>query len=473
MTRVPLPPLSEHPDLPALVQRIGSSRYFRRVEPAILETVLKQGSLLTLQQDAYVIREGDKAPPDMFILVEGSLAVVSNDKFILRLESPGDVVGEMALIQSAPRSADVIAETDCRLVVFPAELFRVDSRSPHASVLYVLFSHIMAAKLRITTAQSLVRKNQRVSAQGDIKIGIVDAGPADRATTRQAVAASWPEAEVIEFRDPPDFLDYPTASRFDLVIADVDYYSDFRRDENSISTLIQTMQLRGANVLLLGKSCQVPANREFLIRKGADDVMAKPCVPFDLMHIIARIRVWYYQKLELDRAESAAETDRLTGLANRHRLDQFLDALVTVYPDNRQPFSLIISDVDNFKYYNDTHGHLMGDAVLAGVAAVLAKNVRRGDLAARFGGEEFVIVLPNCGKSRAMELAESLRSAIEFAVFPHQEQQPGGNLTLTLGVATFPADAQDLAGLLKQADDCLFEGKRRGKNVVISASGEL
>ncbi|MEE4144302.1 MAG: diguanylate cyclase [Halieaceae bacterium] len=472
MKQEPLCTRKDHPQLAELARIVGSSRYFNRLSPDILTTILRQGNLLTVEKDQYLIREGDESPPEMYVLVEGSLAIVSNGKFILRLDSPGDVVGEMAVIQSAPRSADVITESVCRLVGFPAELFMIDGHSSQASILYVLFSHMMAAKLRITTAQSLIRKNQRVTAHGDIKVGIINAGSADSAIIREAIRESWPETSVVEFSDPPEFLDYPGVYRFDLIIADMDYFDDFQRDWNPISSLVKTMGLRGASVITLGTSCKEAANRKFLLGLGVDEVLAKPCTAFDLAHTIARARVWYYKDLELDKAENAAETDRLTGLANRRRLDQFLDALVTVYPDNLQPFSLVIADVDNFKHYNDTQGHQMGDVVLEGIATLLATNVRRGDLAARFGGEEFVIVLPNCEKHRAIELAEDLRKSVESAVFPHQDLQPTGNITITMGVATFPEDAVDLKSLLKQADDCLYEGKRAGKNVVIAAGGQ-
>lgn len=462
----------DHPELAELTRLVGSGRYFRRLSKEILANILRQGALVTLEKDCHLIREGDKSPPEMYILVEGSLAVVANDKFILRLDSPGDVVGEMAVIQSAPRSADVITETDCRLIVFSADRFWVDADSTHASILYVLFSHLMAAKLRITTAQSLIRKNQRVAAQDDITIGIIQAPSEQDAIVMKSVLDSWPEARIIEFADPAEFLDYPEIHRFDLIIADMDFYQDFERDWNPISNLVKTMHLRGASVITLGTACHDAANREFLVRKGADQVIAKPFTEFDLSHTISRVRVWYYKNLELDRAESAAETDRLTGLANRRRLDQFLDALITVYPDNMQPFSLVMVDVDNFKHFNDTQGHQLGDVVLENVAGLLAKNVRRGDLAARFGGEEFVVVLPNCEKARARELAEGLRTVVESEAFPRQDQQPSGNLTITLGVATFPDDATDLDTLLKRADDCLYTGKRAGRNTVITAGDD-
>ncbi len=461
---------SEPPDFDSVVEIISSGRYFKLLAPQILANVLRQGSLITLQKDHYLIREGSVEPPELYILVEGSLAIVCNDKFILRQDLPGDVVGEMAVIQCAPRSADVLAETDCRLIVFPAELFNVDGYSDQASVLYVLFSHILAAKLRITTAQSMIRKNMRVTSQGHIRVGIVDANTADLAMISSAVEESWPEANITEFANPPEFVDYNHSQRFDLVIADTETLGDIQRDGNLTSTFIKSMQLHGAHIVIVSACCNSPGNRELIIDMGADDLIAKPCATFELNHVIRKSRTSYLKNLELDKVETEAQTDRLTGLANRRRLDQFMEALITVYPDSRVPFSLIMTDIDDFKHYNDTNGHQMGDLVLRKVAVAFGNKVRRGDLAARFGGEEFIFVLPDCGKDRALELAETLRATVESTVFPHQEKQPTGSITMTLGVATYPQDAHDLATLLRKADDCLYVGKEKGKNVVIGAS---
>ena len=471
MDREPLFTHREHPEFDDFVEVISSGRYFKLLAPEILASVLRQGSLVTLKRDHYLIREGSEVPPELYILVEGSLAIVSNDKFILRQDLPGDVVGEMAVIQSAPRSADVLTETDCRLIVFPSELFYVDGSADQASVLYVLFAHILAAKLRITTAQSMIRKNMRVTSQGHIRVGIVDAKASDLAMISSAVEECWPEAIVTEFANPPEFVDYNHTERFDLVIADTQILGDIRRDWNLTSTFIKSMQIHGAQIVIVSACCNTPEDRELLFDMGADELMTKPCAAFELNHVIRKARTWYLKNLELDKVETEAETDRLTGLANRRRLDQFLEALITVYPDSRMPFSLIMTDIDNFKHYNDTNGHQMGDLVLRKVASALGNKVRRGDLAARFGGEEFIFVLPDCGKERAMELAETLRATVESTVFPHQENQPGKNITMTLGVATYPQDADDLATLLKKADDCLYIGKGEGKNVVIGAQG--
>jgi len=472
MDREPLFTHSPHPEFDHFVELINRGRYFKLLSSEILASVLRQGSLVTLKKDHYVIREGSEAPPELYILVEGSLAVLSNEKFILRLDLPGDVVGEVAVIQSTPRLADVLTETDCRLIVFPHELFHVDGAADQASVLYVLFSHILAAKLRITTAQSMIRKNTRVTSQGNIRVGIVDSNAADRSIINQAVEESWPEATVTEFADTPAFVDYNHTDRFDLVIADTQMFGDTQRDWNLTATFIKSVQFHGAQIVIASACCNNPQDRELLIDMGADELMTKPCASFELNHVIRKSRIWYLKNLELDKVETEAETDRLTGLANRRRLDKFLEALITVYPDSRMPFSLIMTDIDNFKYYNDANGHQLGDLVLRKVATALGNKVRRGDLAARFGGEEFIFVLPDCGKDRAMALAETLRATIESTAFPNQENQPGGNLTMTLGVATYPQDAEDLATLLKKADDCLYVGKDAGRNVVIAANAK-
>lgn len=462
----------EHPELDQLTQLLSAGRYFRRLSPDILRTIIKQGSLVSFVKDEQLIQEGDESSTEMYILVEGSLAILANDRFILRLDDAGDVVGEMAVIQSAPRSATVIAETDCRLVMFPSHLFAIDRNAAQASIIYLLFSHILSAKLRITTAQSLVHKNQRVSGQGKTTVGIIDAHTDDRRMTRSAVAQCWPEAQVFEFDSPPEFVDQHATQRFDLIIADVDFFSDIRRDWNWTSTFIKAMKLRGAHTIILSESCHNADDRELLIKMGVDELMPKPCQAFDLQHTITRVRNWYYKNLELDKAESEADTDKLTGLANRRRLDHFLDAMTTVYADDKRSFSLIIVDVDNFKHYNDTHGHQMGDVVLQEVAALMANNVRRGDLAARYGGEEFVAILPDCGKQRALQLAESLRAVVEQAPFAASTPTTDTPITITLGVATFPDDAASPDDLLQQADQCLYLGKQKGKNRVIAAGPE-
>ncbi|MDW8019889.1 MAG: GGDEF domain-containing protein [Chloroherpetonaceae bacterium] len=129
-----------------------------------------------------------------------------------------------------------------------------------------------------------------------------------------------------------------------------------------------------------------------------------------------------------------------------------------------EPFSLIMVDVDKFKHYNDTNGHLLGDEVLKKVARLIRQECRETDVPARFGGEEFAVLLPRTDKEEAKFVAERIRKAIEDEVFINQEKQPGGNLTASLGIATFPTDANTEEELVSVADIALYEAKARGRN---------
>ncbi len=468
MERTPLFKNKAHPQLDNFVTTLSKGRYFKKFSHKLLKNILRRGTLVKLKADEHLIHQGDESPPEMYILLKGSLAVLANSKFILRLELPGDIAGELSILNPGPRSAEVIAETDTEIIAFTQEVFAVDEQSETVPVFYLMFTHILAEKLRITTAQSLVRKNNRVISPEKTRIALIDQNTVDRLIVRGVLNSEWTEAETTEFDNPTAFIDDSLKHDFDLFIIDPNFAAQDKGKEDLLKPLFNAMQLKGAPIIVISKLCQDVLRRQELIQMGANELLAKPFSVFDFKHSISKSKIMYYQQRELDMIEQDADTDRLTGLANRRRLDQFLDALQTVYPDNKQPFSLVISDVDNFKHYNDTHGHQMGDVVLAGVASIFSKTVRKGDLAARFGGEEFVMILPNCTKTNAVQVAEKLRKAIETEEFPYQDQQPTGNLTVTLGVATFPQDANNIDELLKKADQCLYVGKESGRNIVIA-----
>jgi diguanylate cyclase (GGDEF)-like protein len=221
--------------------------------------------------------------------------------------------------------------------------------------------------------------------------------------------------------------------------------------------------------MVISRFCRIEENRIFLTKLGIADFLIKPFAEIDLQHVLTKFRNDHYRQKELEQIVIEADTDKLTGLANRRRLDEFLNALVTLFPEEKQSFSLIMADVDHFKYYNDAHGHQIGDFVLASIASILKNSIRRGDLAARFGGEEFVVILPNCSKENAVLIGNKLRAAISDEIIQFQDQQPMGNLTCTFGIATFPDDADSKELLLKKADECLYDGKVSGRNKVVAA----
>lgn len=159
-------------------------------------------------------------------------------------------------------------------------------------------------------------------------------------------------------------------------------------------------------------------------------------------------------------------TDELTQIFNRRYFNQRFEREMQRAIRYERPLSIIMVDIDYFKTYNDTHGHLYGDVVLQKVAKILGSNLRKADIVARFGGEEFVVLLPEIDKSGAVQVAEKLRMAIESYNFPKAATQPAGRLTISLGVGVYPDDAVNAEDLLQIADRALYVAKENGRNRV-------
>jgi diguanylate cyclase (GGDEF)-like protein len=169
-----------------------------------------------------------------------------------------------------------------------------------------------------------------------------------------------------------------------------------------------------------------------------------------------------YQK-----TEALAIRDGLTNLYNYRRFKERLEEELGKCRAEGAPLALIMGDIDHFKNYNDRHGHQGGDAVLRGVAEVLLRSTRGADLVARYGGEEFVIILPRTDLEGARAVGENVRRRIAEEKFPGEEQQPEGDLTITLGLAVFPADGGQADEVIESADQALYEGKRAGRNRLV------
>lgn len=164
-----------------------------------------------------------------------------------------------------------------------------------------------------------------------------------------------------------------------------------------------------------------------------------------------------------------AVTDGLTGLYNQRHFKAELEKTIKGAARYGRKVSLILADVDFFKHYNDTNGHSAGDMALKAVATVLAKSSREVDLSARYGGEEFVVVLPETGYKDALMVAERLRRGVAQEVIPHEETQPNGDVTVSIGVATYPDFASDTASLIEAADKAMYTAKKAGRNRVAGA----
>jgi diguanylate cyclase (GGDEF)-like protein len=162
--------------------------------------------------------------------------------------------------------------------------------------------------------------------------------------------------------------------------------------------------------------------------------------------------------------EQLTVTDPLTGLYNRRFLEERLEEERSRSQREGQSFSLILADLDNFKIYNDICGHLAGDKALRKAAKLMRRSAREMDLVVRFGGEEFCLILPNTSKKESLFVAERLRRAIEADIFPGETNLPLGRLTVSLGIASFPDDAEVTHDLIHAADLALYRAKDLGRN---------
>lgn len=169
-------------------------------------------------------------------------------------------------------------------------------------------------------------------------------------------------------------------------------------------------------------------------------------------------------------SEINASVDALTGLANRRKLDEFFTAHIDACSAKGEPLSLLMMDIDHFKRFNDTHGHLMGDAVLCAVASILAECTTHG-LAARYGGEEFALVLPSYDTAHAFRLATAIQLKIREVQLQSASGEPIPPITLSAGIAQMQA-GDTPQSLIHAADNALYSAKHNGRDCVMLHNAE-
>jgi two-component system chemotaxis family response regulator WspR len=317
-----------------------------------------------------------------------------------------------------------------------------------------------------------------------IRVLLVD----DQAMIGEAVRRSLVNEPGIQFRycaSPDDALEVagefkPTVILQDLVMPGVDGLTLVRRYRESATT-------RNIPVVLLSTK-EDPAIKSEAFAAGASDYLIK--LP-DRIELIARVRHHskaYIHQLQRDEAYSAlresqrklieinqelqrlTNVDGLTGLSNRRYFNEFSAPQWKLAIRERSPIGLLMVDVDNFKKYNDTYGHLAGDEVLKDVGAAMMKSVTRPtDLPARFGGEEFVVLLPASPLESVQTVGERLRNSVEELRIPHVASTVCGHVTVSVGGAvTVPGPDDTLLALIEMADQALYEAKEAGKNRVVT-----
>jgi two-component system cell cycle response regulator len=208
------------------------------------------------------------------------------------------------------------------------------------------------------------------------------------------------------------------------------------------------------------------------LEMGVNDYLTRPV---DKNELVARVRTQLRKKRYADRLRhnvqlslEMAITDQLTGLHNRRYMSRHLDNLVSSAKKNEKPIAFVIMDIDYFKSVNDSYGHDIGDEVLKEFASRIAANVRGIDLACRYGGEEFVVVMPDTDIAFAYSVSERLRHSIETTPFRISRAPNALNMTISIGIAGLEGTGDSADALLHRADQALYSAKKTGRNKVVA-----
>jgi two-component system, cell cycle response regulator len=297
------------------------------------------------------------------------------------------------------------------------------------------------------------------------RILIVEDRPESVAWFRAALEAKNKVADVATFDEA---LVSARGNDFDLIVVSlgVRAFDGLRL----CSHLRSLAQIRNTPILVLVSEGE---NRKLAqaLDMGVNDYLMRPV---DRNELMARVKTQLRKKRYADKLRhnmqlslEMAITDQLTGLHNRRYMARHLDTLMKNASDAK-PISFLIMDIDYFKAVNDTYGHDVGDEVLRDFASRIAANVRGIDLACRYGGEEFVVVMPDTDAGYAYTVAERLRQSIELTPFPISRAPHKINVTASIGIASSSGNGDDSDKLLHRADQALYRAKREGRNRVIA-----
>jgi len=172
----------------------------------------------------------------------------------------------------------------------------------------------------------------------------------------------------------------------------------------------------------------------------------------------------------LGRMKEQANIDSLTGLYNRRFLEDYARKLFAIARRRQHPVGMIMLDLDRFKSFNDAYGHEIGDRILRHFAKTVTTSMRETNLASRYGGEEFIVLLPDTNAKSSALVAERIRKAVLSMVVPSNTEKPLPQLTVSVGVAAFPEHGQNLEEIIQASDKAMYESKRAGRNCVTVAS---
>ncbi len=290
-----------------------------------------------------------------------------------------------------------------------------------------------------------------------------------RAMLREALEAAPDVDRVLEAEDGLAGLRLLLAEPVDLVLCDLELPGI---DGEQLLRAKRGQSTESDAPFLFVTACEDQGRRTSLLRQGACDVIAKPFDPQDLLaRVGVHLKIQSLQRRlrqKNSELERLSMTDALTGMRTRRYLSEMLRLELMRAGRYRMPLSIWMADLDAFKQVNDEHGHGTGDEVLRAFSAAVQRTLRATDVGARWGGEEFVVLLPHTDRRGALAAAERVRSAFASEEF----ESPRGEkfrATVSIGVASVGEGMEDPESLLQAADEALYRAKHTGRNRVAAA----
>jgi len=327
---------------------------------------------------------------------------------------------------------------------------------------YIEYYDIICRTIHILFMQIIVIYEVGIMEEKKLKILIIEDSKLNQEVLRRILENDY----IIEIvQNGIEALEKIQAEHTDLILLDlilpgmdgIDVLIELKKNELTSSIPV---------IIITGRSN--PEDEVKGLTLGAVDYITKP---FHEIVVKARVKTQERILTQMRIIEYYGFIDTLTNIPSRRLFDQYMIREWNRAKREKIPLSLIMIDVDHFKMYNDTHGHPQGDAALQHIASTITSSLKRStDIAARWGGEEFAVLLPNTKIDGAVQVAEIIRSNMESAVIPGIDAEADYGITISLGVATMlPENDTGISDLILQADKVLYKAKDTGRNKVCAA----